>query len=53
MRLILTIFLLGLSTLAAPADWKPLFNGKNLDGWSGDSRLWRVEDGVLVGEFDE
>jgi hypothetical protein len=50
MRLILTIFLLGLSALDARAEWKPLFNGKNLDGWSGDPRLWRVEDGVLVGE---
>lgn len=50
MRRILTFFLLGFSILAAHADWKPLFNGKNLDGWSGDPRLWRVEDGVLVGE---
>ncbi len=28
----------------------PLFNGKNLSGWEGDSNLWRVENGCIVGE---
>jgi hypothetical protein len=27
-----------------------LFNGKDLDGWSGDTRLWKVQDGVIHGE---
>ena len=27
-----------------------LFNGKNLDGWDGDERLWSVRDGVIHGE---
>lgn len=27
-----------------------LFNGKNLDGWSGDTRFWTVRDGVIHGE---
>ena len=31
---------------------EPLFNGKNLDGWDGDPRLWRVEDGVIVGSTE-
>jgi hypothetical protein len=26
-----------------------IFNGKNLDGWKGDSTYWSVEDGCLVG----
>lgn len=26
-----------------------LFNGKNLDGWEGNTRIWRVEKGVIVG----
>ncbi|MCK0157146.1 DUF1080 domain-containing protein [Cellulophaga sp. F20128] len=26
-----------------------LFNGKNLDKWTGDSRIWSVEDGSIVG----
>ena len=26
-----------------------IFNGKDLGGWEGDTKLWLVEDGVLVG----
>lgn len=26
-----------------------LFNGHNLDGWTGDPSLWTVQDGILVG----
>ena len=27
-----------------------LFNGKDLTGWDGDTRLWSVKDGVIRGE---
>lgn len=27
-----------------------LFNGKNLDGWEGDMKLWKAVDGSLVGD---
>jgi hypothetical protein len=27
---------------------KPLFNGKTLDGWEGDTKMFRVEDGAIV-----
>ena len=27
-----------------------LFDGRSLEGWSGDPVYWRVEDGVIVGE---
>lgn len=27
----------------------PLFDGKTLKGWEGDKKLWRVEDGMLIG----
>lgn len=27
-----------------------IFNGKDLQGWKGDSTYWRVENGILVGE---
>jgi hypothetical protein len=27
-----------------------LFDGKTLDGWKGDLRFWRVEDGAITGE---
>jgi hypothetical protein len=30
--------------------FQPIFDGKSLDGWEGDPRYWRVEDGCLVGE---
>jgi len=29
-----------------------LFNGKDLTGWSGDSRVWKVEDGAIAGTTD-
>ncbi len=28
---------------------KPLFDGRTLTGWEGDPKLWRVEDGCIVG----
>jgi hypothetical protein len=27
----------------------PLFNGQDLTGWQGDSKLWIVENGMLIG----
>ncbi len=27
-----------------------MFNGENLDNWSGDSQIWSVEDGCIVGK---
>ncbi len=30
--------------------FKSLFDGKTLDGWDGDGRFWRVEDGAIVGQ---
>jgi len=38
--------------LCSAADWKPLFDGKTLDGWTGDARLWSVHDGVIVGSTE-
>lgn len=29
-----------------------LFNGRDLDGWEGDNNIWRVENGILIGELD-
>lgn len=31
-------------------DMKSIFDGKTLEGWNGDSRLWSVKDGVIHGE---
>src|SRR5258708_521335 len=36
-----------------PSDFRPLFNGKDLTGWTPVGRaVWRVEDGVIVGTQD-
>jgi len=32
--------------------FRPLFNGKNLDGWEGDPALWSVQNGAIVGSSD-
>ncbi len=29
---------------------KPLFNGKDLEGWDGDPRLWSFKEGVVRGQ---
>jgi ubiquinone/menaquinone biosynthesis C-methylase UbiE len=31
------------------AEFKALFNGQDLSGWTGDTTVWRVRDGLLVG----
>ncbi|MCG8603270.1 MAG: DUF1080 domain-containing protein [Verrucomicrobiales bacterium] len=33
-------------------DYVSLFTGENLDGWDGDPKLWKVENGVVVGTCD-
>jgi choline-sulfatase len=35
-----------------PDGWVRLFNGKTLDGWSGDPAYWSVEDGAITGKTD-
>jgi hypothetical protein len=42
----LTVVLLAAS-LMPPA--VPLFDGRTLNGWEGDARVWRVVDGAIVG----
>ncbi|HVW83161.1 MAG TPA: DUF1080 domain-containing protein [Bryobacteraceae bacterium] len=31
--------------------FRPIFDGKTLNGWEGDPKYWRVEGGCLVGEI--
>ncbi|HKE21088.1 MAG TPA: family 16 glycoside hydrolase [Bryobacteraceae bacterium] len=41
----------GKVTLPADLGWKPLFDGKTLDGWEvRGSGVWTVLDGVLIGK---
>lgn len=52
-RLVILCGVLFSLNLCADEEAKTLFNGKNLDGWEGDPALWRVEDGVIIGETDK
>lgn len=44
--------LCGAATVLAQDGFQPLFDGKSLAGWEGDARLWRVENGEIVGSTD-
>jgi len=35
------------------AEWQELFDGKSLDGWDGDPKLWSVEDGAITGKTND
>jgi hypothetical protein len=48
----LFVLLFPMLALAQEPGFKPLFDGKTLNGWSGDPRLWKVEDGVIVGSTE-
>ena len=43
------------SAAEAAPKFEPIFNGRDLAGWSSADRekFWRVENGVLIGENDE
>tara|TARA_R110002049_G_scaffold285698_4_gene466928 strand:+ start:35232 stop:38639 length:3408 start_codon:yes stop_codon:yes gene_type:complete len=43
------ICLLCSQLLAEDTDFKPIFDGKSLDGWVGDTKLWSVQDGAITG----
>src|SRR5436189_83524 len=32
------------------AGFKSIFDGKSLDGWDGNPKFWRVEDGAITGQ---
>lgn len=39
--------------MAPPAGFRPLFDGKSLEGWEGSPEVFRVEEGIIVGEAKE
>ena len=48
---ILTLALCSAALANANAqEWKSLFNGKDLTGWDGNPKFWRVEDGAITGQ---
>ncbi len=48
-RFFLPIVLLLGWNASAEEGFTSLFNGKDLTGWDGDPKLWKVENGVVVG----
>jgi pimeloyl-ACP methyl ester carboxylesterase/prenyltransferase beta subunit len=44
-----TRLLEGREPVVETAGFRPLFDGESLDGWEGDTSLWSVRDGLLVG----
>ena len=51
-RLALVLMMLVVAgPLAAADEWRPLFDGKSLDGWvqKGGAAKYRAEDGQIVG----
>jgi hypothetical protein len=51
-QFLLFIFLLVIpaASLAGETGFKSIFNGQDLDGWDGNPKFWRVEDGAITGE---
>ncbi len=57
------VFFLGSCANSREPEWRPLFNGENLDGWDikirgfelneNHKNTFRVEDGLLVVSYDE
>ncbi len=47
---ILGLFLLTTLSQGQDTEFTSLFNGKDLSGWEGDERYWRVENGAIVGQ---
>jgi hypothetical protein len=39
------------NTAQSEKGFKAIFDGKTLNGWEGDTKYWRVENGNLVGEI--
>lgn len=48
--LVATMIISSPITAADEDGWTSLFDGSTLDGWDGDSQLWRVEDGAITGQ---
>jgi hypothetical protein len=43
------VLFLAIASSVFGAEPKAIFNGRDLKGWEGDSKIWSVEDGAIVG----
>lgn len=53
MKLLPSILALSVLAITSAAEDKQLFNGKDLTGWEGNSKLWSVQDGTITGKTGE
>lgn len=51
--LLVIILFFGCDLCAQEPDVTPIFNGKDLVGWTGNTDLWSVKDGAIVGHSDK
>ena len=49
-KLLLLCFIILLTQCTNAQEFQNLFNGKDLEGWSGQAGFWSVQDGAIVGE---
>lgn len=47
---VIPLILLSCNSTSKKSEEVKLFNGKNLENWKGDSKVWSVEDGCIVGK---
>ena len=47
--LMMSLLLFAMPVVAAEEGFESLFDGRSLDGWEGDIRIFRVVDGAIVG----
>ena len=52
MRAALLLLSSVLCAAAQEPGFVPMFDGKTLNGWDGDPRLWSIHDGVVTGSTD-
>ncbi len=50
--LALAMVISSVASAYAEDEFKSLFNGKDLEGWVGDTELWKVENGAIVGSTE-
>ncbi|MEI8018707.1 MAG: DUF1080 domain-containing protein [Schlesneria sp.] len=48
--LVLLMFVCSTDARSEEPGFRPLFNGKDLTGWEGDLKLWKVADNAIVGD---
>ncbi len=44
------ILVVSSAAVAGGDGFRPIFDGKSLEGWDGNPKFWRVEDGLIVGQ---